>query len=219
MPPHPASRTSPWRRIVRLGRWPLSRFLPLTVVAALLAAAPARAQTRALDLEPLRYAREIVDTIMPPAKRTEMAMTMARALADQMRVAVMAQLDDQGLRQIVEAHLSKSIENAAPLYERHMPLVAEAMMRAYVREFSLAELQQIRAFAASPAGAHYFSRSTALISDPDVAVANSALMAAAQRTAQTENAALRETVRNYMAKHPDVARKVTQQQERRTPAQ
>lgn len=48
------------------------------------------------------------------------------------------------------------------------PRVREAMARAYAREFSLTELQEMNRFFATPAGGHYATRSMELFMDPEM---------------------------------------------------
>lgn len=48
------------------------------------------------------------------------------------------------------------------------PRVREALTRAYAREFTLAELQDLRGFFATPAGGRYAARSMELFMDPEM---------------------------------------------------
>jgi hypothetical protein len=77
------------------------------------------------------------------------------------------------------------------------------MVQAYAREFTLDELRQIRAFADSPAGGHYLSRSTALVADPYVVAANQNYLKEATDLATSLRPELLAKVNAYLAKHPD----------------
>jgi len=79
---------------------------------------------------------------------------------------------------------------------------------AYTREFSLAELKDIHAFAQTPAGTHYFSRTTAILGDPAVAEVNTEMMAEGQAMTQAKIAAFKPKLLDYLKAHPDVASKL-----------
>lgn len=187
--------------------------LLLAATATFAVSAPIHAQAvpAAVDSVALGYAHQIVETIIPPARRQEMMAGLMRAVLDQMRDGMLARFTDPGLRQIVDGYLAKAPDRLRTVTERQMPLLMEAIAEAYVREFSLAELEQITAFAKTPAGEHYLSRSASIMTDPSVAAANRAYFADAARSTEADEAELRTTIANYLAKHPDVARKIAQQ--------
>jgi len=183
-------------------------------LTALLLAAPANAadqpvQTigdavRALELsdEKLALAREVIATIIPPDRRLDVLGGAAKAMVGQLRGVDFPGASDPGLQAIVSRHLDRMPALMMPILERHAPDLVEAMARAYAREFSLDELRDIRAFAASPAGNHYLSRSTALLADPDVAAANQAYMAEIVAALPPLQEALRADILKYLASHP-----------------
>jgi len=88
---------------------------------------------------------------------------------------------------------------------KHLPIQMQAMATAYAREFSLAELKEIHAFAATPAGSHYLSQSLAIIGDPAVAKANTDEIAEIQTATQDLIPAFKEKAIAYLKAHPDVA--------------
>jgi len=187
---------------------------------AMLAAAQAQAEeARSADPAALQSAREIVNTIMPPDRRNEMIGDVMRAISDQMRSAVTEQFNDAGIRQIVDAYMIKMPDRLRPVTERFMPVLMEAMIQAYARELSAAELGQVAEFARTPAGRHYLSRSSAIMSDPAVAAANRTYFAEAQRVSQASQVELRDAIIDYVSKHPDVSRKMTPDRKAATPSQ
>lgn len=185
--------------------------LALTSTPALLFAAPARAEpTATTDPAAIAHAREIVETIMPPDRRSAMVADMMRTLTDQMRPVMLEQSGDSVLRQIIDSHLVKVLDRLTPVTERYMPRLIDAMVEAYTREFSPAELDEVARFAHTPAGRHYFSRSTAIMADPAVAAANRTYFAEAQQASLASQAELQSAIAGYLLKHPDAARKIMQ---------
>lgn len=192
-------------------------FVSLFAIALLFIAGESRSQEVAgRDPLALGYAREIVNAIMPPERRGETATSLMRALIAQMREVRLNQFSDPGIRQILDAHLNRAPELARPVTDKHMPLMLEAVAQAYVREFSLSELREINAFAKTPTGAHYLSRSSAIMSDPSVAAANQAYFADIQQISRASEAEFRKAMTDYLSKHPEVARKIKQQQTNNT---
>lgn len=186
--------------------------LALVTAPALFIANPLAAEPAATP-EPtaIAHAREIVETIMPPDHQSTVMAEMTRAMTYQMRSAMADQFTDAGLRQIVDAHLTKVIERIDPVTQRYLPVLMEAMIQAYAREFSVAELIEVSRFAKTPAGRHYFSRSTALMADPAVAAANRTYFAEAQAASLASQNDLRAAIMAYLQKHPEVARKMAEQ--------
>jgi hypothetical protein len=90
---------------------------------------------------------------------------------------------------------------------RHLPRMHDAIATAYAREFSAAELGEIVAFGRTAAGRRYFQQSSRLLSDRDVAAANTAYLGEAQQLNQQFSAGVRQEVTDYLAKHPEVLNK------------
>jgi len=82
------------------------------------------------------------------------------------------------------------------------------MAEAYSHEFTLGELKDIHAFASTPSGKHYLSRSTAIIGDPAVAKVNTAMFKDIHDATQEMMPALKDKVMAYVKAHPDVAAKI-----------
>jgi hypothetical protein len=167
--------------------------------------APAPQITPVLDLSQssLDEARAIIDVMMPPAKRPEIFAALTSTIMTQMRANATRQMLDPGLRQIIGDFLDTVPARMAPVTEKHIPALVDAMVQAYAREFTLDELRQIRAFADSPAGGHYLSRSTALVADPFVVAANQNYLKEATDLATSLRPELLAKVNAYLAEHPE----------------
>lgn len=205
---------------------------PVALAAVLTALAPAAVLAQPItpplhgeptpppDPAALGYARQIVEALLPPERRQEITQGMTGTIMNQMGQAAMGRSTDAGLREVVSTFLTRMPGQIKPVGERHVPLIMDAMTRVFAREYSLEELKQISSFAQTPAGAHYFSRSLALIAEPGVASANQAFFAEAVAVAQSYLPQFRAAVTEYLIKHPDVARQVNgpaQSQARPTP--
>lgn len=156
---------------------------------------------------------------MPTARRAELVNGLIGAVTGQMRSALAGALAEPGLRKIAEDHFAEMAERLRPVAEHQIPLIMEATAQAYVREFSVAELAKIDAFAQTPAGGHYLSRSSAIMADPGVVAANRAFMAEAAIANRATADNLRKAIADYLNAHPDVAQKLQQQARERQQAQ
>ncbi|MCW1428282.1 DUF2059 domain-containing protein [Novosphingobium sp. JCM 18896] len=183
----------------------------LALAPALLLSAPAWAEPVATtDPAAIAHAREIVETIMPPDRRSTMVADMMRTLTDQMRPTMLEQSGDPALRRIIDSHLAKVLDRLTPVTERYMPRLIDAMAEAYTHEFSPAELDEVARFARTPAGRRYLSRSTAIMADPAVAAANRTYFVEAQEASLSSQTELQSAIAGYLLKHPDASRKIMQ---------
>ena len=130
----------------------------------------------------LTEARAIVDVVLPPAKRQKMFESVMESLMAQTKQGLASTLPaDTGMKAILDEFIAKNLEAQKPVLQKHMPATIEAIAVAYTHEFSLAELKDIRAFATTPSGSHFLSRSSALLADPAVAKVNSEMIADSQK--------------------------------------
>jgi hypothetical protein len=145
------------------------------------ASAPGPAATATTPApENLAIAREIIDIILPPENRDAIVARMSDTLMAQMRDAALRAADiraDPEVQRILDRFLERYRAVASELNRDGVPVMFEAMARAYARMFSHDDLVQIRAFAATPVGRRYFQQAPELFADPDVAEANRAQMA------------------------------------------
>lgn len=184
-----------------------SALLTISIPAA--AAAQPAAQAQPVSPAKLAEAHAIIDIMFPPAQRGEMADKLMTEISDQMRPPMPPSLAaDPGVRTIMNDYMTRVEEQEKPLLRRRLPDILDASAIAYTHEFSLAELKDVHAFAETPSGRHYLSRSTALLADPAVVKVNKSLVAEARATAESILPEFKEKLIAYFNAHPDVAKKV-----------
>jgi hypothetical protein len=139
---------------------------------------PAPAATP-LDPETLALANQVVDLAFPPETRHAMSSRVIDAMLAQTREATAATTGhrpDAGEQQILDRYMERLRADADRIVTESSPSLYAAFARGYARLFTRDELIQIRAFVSTPAGAKYVQRSSELLSDPDVAAANTAYL-------------------------------------------
>ncbi|MBV8685123.1 MAG: DUF2059 domain-containing protein [Alphaproteobacteria bacterium] len=157
----------------------------LVLTAATSLAAPCLAQsapdpvaaTAPVDPDRLAIAEEVVALAFPVERRPAMFSRINDALMSQMRAALFGGMDgppDPGAEAIFQRYFERVRAESDRLNALISPQLFAAVARAYARAFTRDELVQIRAFAATPAGAKYLHRAPELLSDPDVAAVNTA---------------------------------------------
>ncbi|MET1112624.1 MAG: DUF2059 domain-containing protein [Allosphingosinicella sp.] len=180
----------------------------LALSAAAGSASPAAAQAQAgavaADLDPqrLKLGREIIAIAYPPERRREMLLGATDAITAQFRSASASsgQAPDAGAERIVERFLGRVRAEGEKAIDIHAPALFDSFARGYARLFTAAELGEIRAFVGTAAGAKYVQRSPELLSDPDVAKANSAYMATILAALQPLQAEARRELDEYYGK-------------------
>jgi hypothetical protein len=192
------------KRILRAG---LGASLVISIPTTAAAQAPSAAQPA--DATKLAEAHAIIDIMFPPAERQQMMDKMLNDFLIPFRKNLpKAAMADPGLKAIVNEFVDRSLAAQRPLIQRHLPDMLDAMAVAYTHEFSLAELKDIHEFAGTPAGHHYLSKSTAIIGDPAVVKANTAMVADGQALSTAMLPELRDKVVAYIQAHPEVATKL-----------
>jgi hypothetical protein len=76
------------------------------------------------------------------------------------------------------------------------------LAKAYTREFSEAELSDMRAFARTDTGRHFFQRSSAVMSDPSFKAANEAYMRDLMPSVTRMQTELVDELSNYFRENP-----------------
>ena len=177
------------------------------LLALCLPATPSHAQ--AADPARLALGRQVVAVMYPPDKREAMMSDMVSALMGQIRggTQLPPMFSEPGLKAIMDRAFASMPARLMPVISRHLPRMHEAIAAAYAREFTQAELNEIVAFARTPAGQHYFQRSGGLLSDRDVAAANTAYLGEAQQLNQQFSAQVKQEVTEYLNKHPELLSK------------
>lgn len=156
--------------------------------------------------EKLSEARAILEVIYPAAEREQVFMQMISNLSEQYSRAVLRDpvFDDPGLRAIIEGYIEELSPMLAPVVRVHLPQIIEATAGAYAREFSIEELREIRTFAATPAGSHYFRKSHDLLADPELAAANGRYFEAVNKLQTVSTAKISSEVLKYLEANPEV---------------
>ena len=182
----------------------LADCLALSAPAA--AAAQAAPSTQSDEAARLAEANAIIAIMFPPAERQKTFDKMMNDFAAPFRQSLpRAASADPGLKAIMNEFIDHALERQKPVLQKHLPRMFAAMAEAYTHEFSLGELKDVHAFAQSPAGRHYLSRSTAMIGDPAVAKVNAALVADAQQLTMEMVTEFKAKFLAYLKAHPDVA--------------
>lgn len=155
-----------------------------------LAAAPAMAQpapvapaVAAPDPARLAAAREVVDAAMPPASREAMLAQIVGTFLDNTTRNVTEMLEfkeasatDQRTHPIFDRYLEKARASTIAYVQTKMPIVFEAMAKAYARRFTLRQLAELKGFFETPTGRLYMAQQGTILSDHDVAAAQLAIM-------------------------------------------
>ena len=184
---------------------------PVAVLAALAFAFSTPLAAQEAPSEEMAEARAIMAVMFPTESRDAQMRDMMAAMAAQMKEGMggAALTADPGLNALLDSYLAALPETLMPLVRIHFPQILEATAGAYTREFSLEELRDLRRFAATPTGAHYFSRNTAMLSDPAVASANARYFSALKQLQEAEGEKLKAKVIDYLQKNPDAAKRLS----------
>ena len=176
-------------------------------ILLLLGAGPARAAqdtppvpSAALDPRSLAVATDIVELSFPPAaRRTMFAGVVETIMAQARRASTEASGEhfSAAVEAIIDRHLARARAEIDRVITGASPSLFAAMARAYMRLFTYDELVQIRAFVATPAGAKFVQSGNHVLTDPDVARANTAYMSAAMAALRPLEAQLMQELRAY----------------------
>ncbi|MDF8331678.1 DUF2059 domain-containing protein [Novosphingobium cyanobacteriorum] len=156
-----------------------------------------------IDPEALALARMIISIGFPEAQRSSMFNNLLDTMTGQMRGVFSAKLDnDPRAKAIVEKHLDGFIASSRGIMNAHIPAFMDAYAQGYAREFSIPELQSILDFVKTPAGTHFFSRSSAIIADPAFVSANQDYLRDLQPNIEKMQADLIAELTAYFVEHP-----------------
>ncbi|MDK4805651.1 MAG: DUF2059 domain-containing protein [Novosphingobium aromaticivorans] len=174
--------------------------------------APASPPPAAAPLNPadMQVARDIIAIAMPPEQRVAMIQGFSNTLLGAMSANIRSQIavDDPGLNHIIDTMLAQVPERMKPVYERNIPVLAETMARAYVRHFSSEDLHAILAFARTPAGQHYLSRSLTVAQDPEIVEVYKTMNRDGMILGQNLSRDYAGEISAYLKAHPEVAEKI-----------
>ncbi|HZU63344.1 MAG TPA: DUF2059 domain-containing protein [Novosphingobium sp.] len=180
------------------------------------AAAPAQPAAPALPPVPaasLDLARKIVAIFFPADQQEAVVRNSVAGLMPRYRAAVALPKgwDDPALKAMVEASYPQMQQKLQPIVAAGLPHLYDALAEAYAREFTTAELTDIVAFSATPAGRHYVLASGRINGYPMVVAANNATLTEAAKAEQQQTQLVVAEVKDYLAKHPDVMARIKAQ--------
>lgn len=175
-------------------------------VFALTVPAFAQTDTYTPPADEMAEAMAIMNVIFPPDTREEDMLETAMTMGNQLAASMMTGpvFEEPGIRAIMDDFLAKMPEIMRPSIAKHLPAMIKSSAVAYTREFTLAELQDIREFATTATGQRYFSNSQKLLADPAVAAANEAFFADVNAAQQVEVENIQAKVIDYLQKNPEV---------------
>lgn len=180
----------------------------LLAAATMGAAAPVAAQSAAevaneADEAATKHAVavRIVALAFPEKQRMAMFTGMIDAMSTQMTLPTDRDGDAQ-VRAISDKHLALMRKDIMADLEVNSDGLFDAVAEAYVRGFSLQELQDIERFVATPSGAAYVQRSPQLLADPSVAAWNTAYFQRIMAMVESRKGAFIDELTAHMAEQP-----------------
>ncbi len=146
----------------------------LAMIFATMLATAAPAGANAPTAQHLQVARELVEVVTPAAQREQMFETvissfMANQLAGMMQANPTIRRafeEEPKLRPVFTAFVERQRRLAMDDLRDSGEQLAEAFAAGYARNFTMAELAELRRFFETSTGAKYASRSAALMTDP-----------------------------------------------------
>jgi hypothetical protein len=174
---------------------------PKTPSAAATPASPADLAARRAE------AKAIIEVMFPPATReATIQRTIEELNSSMLQTLQVPDVQDPGLKAIFDRFLVTIRAETVAVTQQTFPRTLAATEGAYTRAFTLAELKDIHAFARTPAGQKYVSRSPTLMLDPEVRAANLAAMAEGRARTRAIMEAFKAEVLAYVRKRPNSLR-------------
>lgn len=156
-------------------------------------------------------ARAIIAVMFPPATREATVQRMIATLQDSMLQSMkLPETDDPGIKAFFADIIRKAQALSAESARASFPKTLEAMEGAYARNFTLAQLKDVHAFASTPSGALYLQRSLDLVSDPEIKAATVASLTESQAKMRVLLDQARADFIAYLRAHPEAAAKLSQ---------
>lgn len=141
-----------------------------------------------VDPTRLAAARAVVDRFLPPDQHDRMVEQMLAPMEANITGAMASSPEMQALFEndpamVAEfkAFMVAEQKRSSDLLRINMPMFADAISKAYARRFTVAQLQEIGGFFATPTGREYVAQSMTLMSDPDVQAAQRTMMTQAMQ--------------------------------------
>jgi hypothetical protein len=165
---------------------------PVLFALALAAPTVAPAQTVAPDPARLAAARELIDTILPPATREQMITGMLAPMLANMRQGLQQNpgfaqaMQNPKEKALFDSFMAKEQQRVTETMREALPGMVPAMAAAYARRFDVGQLHEIKAFFQTPTGRAYMTASYTIMSDPDIAAWQRGLMATSMQHVQED---------------------------------
>ena len=173
---------------------------------------PAFAQTDSYvaPADELSEAMAIMDVMFPAKSREQDMLDTAMTMGNQLAASMMSGpiFEEPGIRAIMDEFIGKMPDIMRPAIAKHLPNMIKSTAIAYTREFTLEELQDLRAFATTPSGERYFSTVQKLLADPAVAQSNQAFFSEINAVQQGELEKLQGNVVAYLQANPEVVERL-----------
>jgi Uncharacterized protein conserved in bacteria (DUF2059) len=159
------------------------------ILAALFLAIPSAAQAQAQlvagplpgtapttpDPARLQAAKKLLEVLLPPARRETLITSILAVSTTNITKSMgnnpafaKAFSDDDRVAPLFRKFLLNQQAELREQLSANMPGMMTAMQNAYARRFSSVQMDEIRAFFASPTGQLYMDQSTRIMGDPDV---------------------------------------------------
>lgn len=190
-------------------------FKRLALGASLVLAASLGSTAHAQDTyvppeDELAEAMAIMDVMFPAETREETMLETAVTMGNQVAASMMTGpiFEEPGLRAIMDEFLAGLDDLMRPAITKHLPAMMKATAIAYTREFTLEELQDIRAFASTATGERYFSSVQRTLSDPAVAEVNQKFFTDVNTLQQQQVEQLQAQIIEYLENNPEVVERL-----------
>lgn len=135
--------------------------------------------------EPARLAaaKALIAKTMPPERIDSMIDQMMRPMMENLRNAMEQSPQMQAVfasnakaKAMMDAFVRDEFQHSVALTKESMPMMLDAMERAYARRFTVAQLNDVSAFFDTPSGKLYAEQASTVMTDPDVLAAQRAVM-------------------------------------------
>ena len=152
----------------------------IVVGLALVVSIPASAQSH-VDSVRLVAARQLVELSFPVSQRDAFMQAMTKQATDTLKSAFPAEMkgvfnDNPEVQAALQRFIVLEQERCLAVSKENLPMMMEAMARAYARRLSKAQLADINGFLRTSSGQAYVSQSLTMMSDPDVQAAQRTTM-------------------------------------------
>lgn len=152
----------------------------------------------------LALAKEIISIVFPPAEREAMMHKLVANMTAQFSAGIdLSSIEDKGARDLVKGYLDSIPVRMQPMVNAFIPKQMEVTARAYARMYTEQQLTDVLAFAKTPSGAAFLQHSMDVMSDPEVAEANTDYFKDVMGESQKLGAEMTQAIAAYAKEHPN----------------